>query len=183
MRTNWQEAPNRTRTTGCKHDDVIKWKHFPCYWPFGRIIHHWPVNSSHKCQWCGALIYSLICALNKRLSKQSWGWLFEMPSLSLWRHCNGPETPCKTSWFRMCILYKNVHGKRSIGGRSIQKKHIFAESETNSLCVLINLRAKLVINGDNQYHCRIQPKTFDHYMTFKSVHFKESKGNDNQINQ
>ena len=26
---------------------------------------------------------------NKRLSKQSWGWWFETPSLSLWRHCNG----------------------------------------------------------------------------------------------
>ena len=29
--------------------------------------------------------------LNKRLSKQSWGWWFEMPSPSLWRHCNGHE--------------------------------------------------------------------------------------------
>ena len=27
--------------------------------------------------------------LNKRLGKQSWGWWFEMPSCSLWRHCNG----------------------------------------------------------------------------------------------
>ena len=27
--------------------------------------------------------------LNKRLSKQSWGWWFETPSRSLWRHCNG----------------------------------------------------------------------------------------------
>ena len=27
--------------------------------------------------------------LNKRLSKQSWGWCFETPPLSLWRHCNG----------------------------------------------------------------------------------------------
>ena len=26
---------------------------------------------------------------NKRLSKQSWGWWFETPSRSLWRHCNG----------------------------------------------------------------------------------------------
>ena len=26
--------------------------------------------------------------LNKRLSKQSWGWWFETPSWSLWRHCN-----------------------------------------------------------------------------------------------
>ena len=25
---------------------------------------------------------------NKRLSKQSWGWWFEMPSRPLWRHCN-----------------------------------------------------------------------------------------------
>ena len=26
--------------------------------------------------------------LNKRLSKQSWGWRFETPSRSLWHHCN-----------------------------------------------------------------------------------------------
>ena len=26
--------------------------------------------------------------LNIRLSKQSWGWWFEMPSCSLWHHCN-----------------------------------------------------------------------------------------------
>ena len=26
--------------------------------------------------------------LNKRLSKQSWGWWFEMLSCPLWRHCN-----------------------------------------------------------------------------------------------
>ena len=25
---------------------------------------------------------------NKRLSKHSWGWWFEMPSCPLWRHCN-----------------------------------------------------------------------------------------------
>ena len=27
--------------------------------------------------------------LNKRLSKQSWGWWFDTPSGPLWRHCNG----------------------------------------------------------------------------------------------
>ena len=26
--------------------------------------------------------------LNKRLSKQSWGWWFKTPSRPLWRHCN-----------------------------------------------------------------------------------------------
>ena len=43
------------------HDDVIKWKHFPRYWPFVRGIHRSPVNSPHKGQWHGALMFSLIC--------------------------------------------------------------------------------------------------------------------------
>ena len=43
------------------HDDVIQWKHFPRYWPFVRGIHWWPVNSPHKGQWRGALMFSLIC--------------------------------------------------------------------------------------------------------------------------
>ena len=37
---------------GKLHDHVIKWKHFPRY----------PVNSPHKGQWRGALMFSLICA-------------------------------------------------------------------------------------------------------------------------
>ena len=44
------------------HDDVIKWKHFPSYWPFVREIHRSPVNSPYKGQWRGALLFSLICA-------------------------------------------------------------------------------------------------------------------------
>ena len=43
------------------HDNVIKWKHFPRYWPFVRGIHRSPVNSPHKGQWRGALVFSLIC--------------------------------------------------------------------------------------------------------------------------
>ena len=43
------------------HDDVIKWKHFLRYWPFVRGIHWSPVNSPHKGQWCGALMFCLIC--------------------------------------------------------------------------------------------------------------------------
>ena len=51
--------------TGClisEHDNVIKWKHFPRYWPLVRGIHKSPVNSPHKGQWRGALILVLICA-------------------------------------------------------------------------------------------------------------------------
>ena len=39
------------------HDDVIKWKHFPRYWPFVRS----PVSSPHKRQWRGALVFFFIC--------------------------------------------------------------------------------------------------------------------------
>ena len=44
------------------HDDVVKWKYFPRYWSFVRGIHRSPVNSPHKGQWRGALMFSLICA-------------------------------------------------------------------------------------------------------------------------
>ena len=44
------------------HDDVFKWKRFPRYWPFVRGIHRWPVNSPHKGQCRGGLIFSLIRA-------------------------------------------------------------------------------------------------------------------------
>ena len=43
------------------YDDVIKWKHFPRYWPFVRGIHWSPVNSPEKGQWRGVLMFSLIC--------------------------------------------------------------------------------------------------------------------------
>ena len=41
--------------------------------------------------------------LNKRLSKQCWGWWFETPSRSLWRHCND----MLTCLFRSNHLYQN----------------------------------------------------------------------------
>ena len=43
------------------HGDVIKWKHFPRYWPFVRGIHRSPVNFPHKGQWRRALMFTLIC--------------------------------------------------------------------------------------------------------------------------
>ena len=102
-------VPASRVTCPVEHDDIIKWKHFPLYWPFVWGIHRstlvqvmawcrqatshsvnqcWPVNSPHKGQWCGSLMFSLICALNKRLSIQSRGWWFETTWCPLWRHCN-----------------------------------------------------------------------------------------------
>ena len=43
-------------------DDVIKWKHFPRYWPFVKGIRRSSMNSPHKSQWRGASVFSLICA-------------------------------------------------------------------------------------------------------------------------
>ena len=73
------------------HDDVMKWKHVPRYWYFVRRVHRSSVNSPHRGQWRGALMFYLILALNKRLRKQSRRWWFETLSRPLWRHCN--DTP------------------------------------------------------------------------------------------
>ena len=70
------------------HDDVIKWKHFPRYWPFVRVFHRsrWiPHTEASDAE----LWYFLDLRLNKRLSKQPPGWWFETPLWSLWRQCNG----------------------------------------------------------------------------------------------
>ena len=61
------------------HDDVIKWKHFPRYWPFVWGIHWSPVNSPHKGQWRGVLMFTLICA---RIN----GWVNNREAGDLRRH-------------------------------------------------------------------------------------------------
>ena len=61
------------------HDNVIKWKHFPRYWPFVRGSHRSPLNSSHKGQWRGALMFSLIYALIN-------GWVNNRGAGDLRRH-------------------------------------------------------------------------------------------------
>ena len=66
------------------HDGVIKWKHLKRYWPFvlgtGEFPAQRPVTRSFD------VFFDL--RLNKRLSKQSWGWWFGTLSRPLWRHCN-----------------------------------------------------------------------------------------------
>ena len=62
------------------HDDVIKWKHVPRYWPFVRGFHRSPVPRSFD--------VSLDLRLNKQLSRQWCGWWFETPSRPSLRHCN-----------------------------------------------------------------------------------------------
>ena len=102
------------------YDDVIKWKHFPRYWPFVRGIHRSPVDSPHKGQWRGALMFSLNCALNKRLSKQLWGWWFDTPSRSLCRHFNELFLP--TNALLLFILGSTEHSCRETAAKY---EHVF----------------------------------------------------------
>ena len=46
--------------------------------------------------------------LNKRLSKQRWGWWFETPSSSLWRQCNVVSLPTEIS-----------HGRNMLKGNDL----------------------------------------------------------------
>ena len=72
-----------------RHDDVIKLKHFPRYWPFVREIHLSPVkNSPHKRPVTCNFDISFDQRLNKRLNKRSRRRWFETPERELWRHCN-----------------------------------------------------------------------------------------------
>ena len=83
------------------HDDVIKWKHFPRYWPFLRGIHRSPVNSTHKGQWRGALMFSLIC---------TWinGWVNNSEAGDLRRH---RTHDCITIMWSV-ISHANWHGRK-----------------------------------------------------------------------
>ena len=62
MQTHWCNGSQVGIGKSHLRDDVIKWKHFPCYWPFVRGIHQSPVNFPHKGQSLGALMFSLMCA-------------------------------------------------------------------------------------------------------------------------
>ena len=68
------------------HDDVIKWKHLPRYWPFVGS----PVAGEFPSQRSVIRSFDVFfdLYLNKWLSKQSWGWWFETPSCPLWRDSN-----------------------------------------------------------------------------------------------
>ena len=55
----------------------------------------------HRCM----VVFSYDLRRNKRLNKQSWGWWFETPLLSFWRHCN----VCSESDMKQnaCLLYEH----------------------------------------------------------------------------
>ena len=83
------------------HDDVFKWKHFPRYWSFMRGIHRLPVNSPHKGQWCGALMFSLICAWIN-------GWVNNREAGDLRRHRAHYDVIVMCCWFDNTTYIKST---------------------------------------------------------------------------
>ena len=84
QRQNWTPTCMATWNRGL-HDDIIKWKHFPLYWPFVHGIHQSPVNSLTK-----AGDADLRCFLwsvpEQTLNKQPRCLWVETPSCSLRSH-------------------------------------------------------------------------------------------------
>ena len=111
--------PARTRPVirhvlPCLHDDVIKRKHFPRYWPLVRGIHRSVVNSPHRGQWRGGLMLSLISAWIN-------GWVNNREAGDLRRH---------RAHYDVTVMDKRQSDKCG-NSRKQQSSHV---KSTNALC-------------------------------------------------
>ena len=108
------------------HDNVIKWKHVPRYWPFVRGIPQSPVTSPHKGQWRGALMFSLISA---RIN----GWVNNGEACDLRRHRTHYDVIIMEDWpSRRLWRFKNVK-------RFVVLKSYFKDIKTSFLTRFPNL--------------------------------------------
>ena len=126
MTSSWitessQTAQSRKISPILSHDDVIKWKLFPCYWPFVRGIHRSPVDSPQKSQWRGDLLFVSSAPEQTRANNRDTGdfrrhrvhyyvtvinfqvlcplaWLLVFRAVSCWVcQCWGPSTPARSA--------------------------------------------------------------------------------------
>ena len=102
-------------------DDVIKWKHFPRNWPFVRGIHRSPVNSPHKGQWRGALMFTLICA---RIN----GWVNTREAGDLKRY--------RPHYDVIVMLFKTYYCRSSIMAWRIPVSNMFTGSSKKATALL-----------------------------------------------
>ena len=75
---------------------------------YGEFAGHWRIPHTEASD--AELCCFFICALNKRLRKQSWSWRFETPSRSLSRHYNVTNPTMQLSHIpQHTIQNRNVH--------------------------------------------------------------------------
>ena len=106
IRWYFSKFPTRSREIARKYERWImmtssKWKHFTRYWSFVRGIPRSPVNSPHKGQWQGVLMFSLICA---RIN----GWVNNREAGDLRRHRTHYDVTVM-DFTSPCELEKGVH--------------------------------------------------------------------------
>ena len=90
------------KKTNAGHDDAIKRKHFPRYWPFEQGIKRSPAISPHKGQWRGALMFFLICVeIN--------GWVNNCRASDLGRHRTRYDVIVMVWPQCMCLKHSNVY--------------------------------------------------------------------------
>ena len=100
------------------YDNVIKWKPFPRYWPFVRGINLSPVNSPHKGQWHGALMFSLICAW-------IYGWVNNGEAGDLRRHHGQYDViVMKKTHLTLATLYALLLWTCSINRDRVQDRYV-----------------------------------------------------------
>ena len=100
------------------HDDVIKWKHFPRYWPFVQGIHRSPVNFPRKGQWRRALMFSLICVWIN-------GWVNNGEAGDLRRHHAHCDVIVMWRGFRAWHLIDCWHNHQLLTGLKLENYYLF----------------------------------------------------------
>ena len=111
-----------TRYQGCTVPCLILswWRHQMATFSalLARCARNSPVTGEFSAQrpmtWSFDVFFDL--SLNNRLSKQSWGWWFEMPLHSLWRHCNA----CNPLLYQMINTLRPEWNRQHFAGDNLK---------------------------------------------------------------
>ena len=134
---------------------------FPRYWPFVRGIHRSHVNSPHKGQWRGALMFSLICAWIN-------GWVNNHKVGNLRRHSAHYDVTV------MLIPYLNL-SKQGVSSFPRNPLWAFLSTETGWWRFYITLVAETNLNYLKLWHTPnnlvANPNHFSYYSNYDDMLF------------
>ena len=124
------------------HDDLIKWKYFPRYWSFVRGILISPVNSPHKGQWRGALMFSLICAWINGLvnNREAGDWRRRSDDYDVSVMQLGTIVACLKAKWKYRLSFKIILTKYNVGSAHTAMfcTHRYVTSLSTLICVIIS---------------------------------------------
>ena len=133
-------------SNGRYHGDIIKWKHFPRNWPFVWGIHWSPVNSLHKGQWRGALMFSLICTwINDRVNNRNFAAYFFSCDQAAKNTSFCPSVCLSVTPFWLCSGHRII--MKYLGVITIDKSNVHARGQGQRSKVKVT-RDKKIANFD-----------------------------------